>query len=194
MSKMMAAFALFDEENNGTLSKDDFYHVLVKMDPAAGEVGVGGGGVEGGGGANEGGGEEGGSEAGGGEDYEAGGRGGVEGGENACTLPLPAAFVDPPWGGIHYKRIKNSINGAGGLPAELALGEVALTDLIGKLCGVVSVLGVKVPLTYDLQGLLLNALPHGTTVCTNKKVFRQRLVVLALPLSVGSSVAAGGSS
>ncbi len=39
---------------------------------------------------------------------------------------------------------------------ELSLGGIELPELLGRLCGIFSVVGIKLPLAYDVSSFLLN--------------------------------------
>ena len=109
------------------------------------------------------------------------------------TTTLPVIFIDPPWGGIHYKTAQQQQqqqqqqDGTGDF---LSLDGVPLVDIVYRLVGIASVVGVKVPLSFDtcafgaalLQREMAGRERADIRVAKVKKVFRQRLVVLNMPI------------
>ena len=122
------------------------------------------------------GGSGGGGCSGGGSDSGSGGGGG---GDREALL-LPASVVDPPWGGLCYDPNDNIT--FAGLPLHV---------VVGKLMGKVGVLGIKLPLKYDVRRLtrLVEEETSGKArVRAMNKVFRQFFVVFSLfPVRIGST-------
>ena len=93
-------------------------------------------------------------------------------GDVSSMPPLPASVLDPPWGGVAYNA-KDAIAFAGR----------PLHSVVATLLGRVSVLGLKLPLKYDVASLvrLVDEATSGAVRCrTMKKVWRQFFVVFSL--------------
>ena len=111
-----------------------------------------------------------------------------------CTRGAIAAILDPPWGGIHYKRRRldnaetDSIAGDEGLSLSGVPLSAVVSLVAEHLAGVLPVvLGVKLPLTFDvtawkarLQSAGESRRQHTTSLLSIKKLGRQLFVVLHL--------------
>jgi len=85
--------------------------------------------------------------------------------------PLPAAVLDPPWGGLHYKQEVEPC---------LKLAGQSLVGIVQLLVGRVSVLGIKLPLSFDTKEFCAS-LPTSTVLDhVSKRVRRQKFLCLKL--------------
>jgi hypothetical protein len=117
-----------------------------------------------------------------------------------CASGAIAVMLDPPWGGIHYKRQRRLDNAETDMIAAdegLALGGVPLSNVVAlvaqHLAGVLPVLlGVKLPLTFDvtrwkarLQNTGESRRTRTTSLLSIKRLGRQLFVVLHLASCCG---------
>ena len=89
-------------------------------------------------------------------------------------------MLDPPWGGKHYNKSKER---EGILFSGLSMSEF-VAEFVGKskaLC----VLGIKLPLSFDITGDLADKLSDvgGVRMYACKKIFQQRFVVFVAECS-----------
>lgn len=84
--------------------------------------------------------------------------------------PLPAVMLDPPWGGVNYKRKG---------PVELLLGGLRISQLLPILRGRASVVGLKAPVAWDAAAFL-SGLPACVAGHSWRVVGRQRFLCLRL--------------
>jgi len=96
------------------------------------------------------------------------------------SVPLPAVMLDPPWGGVHYKRLRHDAT-SGTRGASLSMGGLPLAELVSRLAGRASVVGLKLPKEFGVADFL-EQVRLATTIVgyTNRIVCRQRFVCLEL--------------
>ena len=85
-----------------------------------------------------------------------------------------AAILDPPWGGTHYNTSKQR--------ETIRFSGLTMSELVAEFVGVrksLCVLGIKLPLSFDVTGDLADKLSDiaGVRMYACKKIFRQRFVV-----------------
>jgi 16S rRNA G966 N2-methylase RsmD len=85
-----------------------------------------------------------------------------------------AAILDPPWGGTHYNTSKQR--------ETIRFSGLTMSELVVEFVGMnksLRVLGIKLPLSFDVTGDLADKLSGaaGVRMYACKNIFRQRFVV-----------------
>lgn len=83
--------------------------------------------------------------------------GALKGGSDAMARPewpLPVAMIDPPWGGIHYKQHVKDAVARMDPSSGLSFGGLPLADVVAKLAGRFSVIGLKLPLAFNITSFV----------------------------------------
>ena len=85
-----------------------------------------------------------------------------------------AAVLDPPWGGKHYNKSKAR--------EDILFSGLSMSEFVAEFVGkskALCVLGIKLPLSFDITGDLAEKLSDvgGVRMYACKKIFQQRFVV-----------------